>query len=181
MKNVTSSRRQIVMAVLLGLATVGAAMRYWAKDPSVWHDIGTLLLVLWLPAVGNLVGFAIRKLPRRAPAKTDFAAGSAFVPHLRAELTPLPAASALDDAFERRCTLVVGGQGFTARLALPLSQWLAAGTMQSLELELLRPALAQRHLLPDTAFRVVAGTAVIGKGHVTGKTATPESAYEIAA
>ena len=168
MKIVTSLRRQFAMAALLVLATVGATIRYWAHDPSVWHDIGTLLLVLWLPAVGNLVGFAIRKLPRRAPPKTGFTTGSAFVPHLLAEFTPLPTARILDDAFERRCTLVIGEQGFTARLALPLSQWLAAGSTQSLELELLRPALALPHLLPDTAFRILAGTAVIGKGHVIG-------------
>jgi hypothetical protein len=57
MKHVTSSRRQIVMAALIALALVGAAMRYWAADPSLARQIGTLLLVLWLPAVGNLVAF----------------------------------------------------------------------------------------------------------------------------
>ena len=45
MKYVTSSRRQIVMATLLGLAIVGAAMRYWAPNPSTARDIGTLMLV----------------------------------------------------------------------------------------------------------------------------------------
>lgn len=62
MKTVTSSRRQIVMVVLLVLAVIGAAIRYWAPNPSAARDVGTLLLVLWLPAVGNLVAFAIGKM-----------------------------------------------------------------------------------------------------------------------
>lgn len=171
MKVVSSSRRQIVMAVLLGLASVGAAMRHWADNPSLLRDIGTLLLVLWLPAVGNLVAFVVARLPRRAPRAPDFAAASPFIAHLRAELTPLPLPGAglpaLDPA-EQRCTLIVGEQGFTARLALPLSQWLSAGTTQALELEFLRPSVALRRLPADTVFHVAAGTAVIGKGRITG-------------
>ena len=65
MKYVTSSRRQIVMATLLGLAIVGGAIRYWAPNPSTARDIGTLLLVMWLPAVGNLVAFVVRQLHKR--------------------------------------------------------------------------------------------------------------------
>jgi uncharacterized membrane protein len=65
MKYITSSRRQIVMATLLGLAIVGAAVRYFAPNPSVTRDIGTLLMVMWLPAVGNLVAFAVRQLHKR--------------------------------------------------------------------------------------------------------------------
>jgi hypothetical protein len=65
MKYVTSSRRQIVMATLLGLAIVGAAMRYWAPNPSTARDIGTLLLVMWLPAVGNIVSFVMREWHKR--------------------------------------------------------------------------------------------------------------------
>ena len=65
MKYVTSSRRQIVMATLLGLAIVGGAMRYWAPNPSTARDIGTLLLVMWLPAVGNLISFVVREWHRR--------------------------------------------------------------------------------------------------------------------
>jgi hypothetical protein len=65
MKYVTSTRRQIVMATLLGLAIVGGAVRYWATNPSTARDIGTLLLVMWLPAVGNLISFVIREWHRR--------------------------------------------------------------------------------------------------------------------
>ena len=65
MKYVTSSRRQIIMATLLGLAIVGAAMRYWAPNPSTARDIGTLLMVMWLPAVGNIISFAVRQFHKR--------------------------------------------------------------------------------------------------------------------
>lgn len=65
MKYVTSSRRQIVMVTLLGLAIVGAAMRYWAPNPSTARDIGTLLMVMWLPAVGNIISFVVRRFRQR--------------------------------------------------------------------------------------------------------------------
>ena len=164
MKIVTASRRQIVMAVLLSLAVLGAAMRYWADNPSMARDIGTLLLVLWLPAVGNLVGFVIRKFPRRARPSNAFRADS-FTAHFSAELTPLPAARAIDPS-QRRCTVVVGSEGFTARLRLPLEPSLAADTAQIGEFELLRPVLASDRLAPGTAFLVLAGTVAIAKGSV---------------
>ena len=65
MKYVTSFRRQVVMATLLVLAIVGGVMRYWAPNPSTARDIGTLLLVMWLPAVGNLVSFVVREWNKR--------------------------------------------------------------------------------------------------------------------
>ena len=60
----TSSRRKLIVIVLLALALVGAGMRYWAPNPSVTRDIGTLLLVLWLPVIGNVVAFVINRVTR---------------------------------------------------------------------------------------------------------------------
>ena len=62
---VTSAGRRLAMAVLLLLAIAGAVIRATAPDPSTLRDIGTLLLVLWMPAVGNLVAYLVRKIPRR--------------------------------------------------------------------------------------------------------------------
>lgn len=169
MKIVTSSRRQLVMAVLLALALLGAALRYGADNPSLARDIGTLLLVLWLPAVGNLVAFFIGKLPRRQRTDNDFAAGAPFTSHLRAELTAQSTATGAPtnlETLERRCTLIVGEQGFTARLGRPLVGWPPAGTAQTVDLELLRPAVALRILPPSTVFHVLAGTTVVAKGRV---------------
>jgi hypothetical protein len=168
MKFVSSSRRQLVMAVLLGLALLGGAMRHWAPDPSLQRDIGTLLLVLWLPAVGNLVAFIIARLPRRPRAANGFAAARPFKPHVTAEISPLPRADvAIALApFGQQCTLIVGNQGFTARLAQPLVQWFDAGTAGAVDLELLHPEPALRELRPGAAFYLAAGTTAIGQGRV---------------
>jgi hypothetical protein len=168
-KVVNSSRRQIVMAVLLSLAAIGGAIRHFADNPSLARDIGTLMLVLWLPAVGNLVAFVVRRIPRPASRPTDFAAGSVFLPHLSAELTPAAGETAPPLApLERRCTLVLGHAGFSARLRAPLSEWLAAGQPRTMELELLRPSLALPQLAPGTAFDLLAGNWVVGRGRVCG-------------
>jgi hypothetical protein len=166
MKHVTSSRRQIVMAALIALALVGAAMRYWAADPSVARQIGTLLLVLWLPAVGNLVAFVIRTLPARARRPTGFGAARAFTPQLIVRISPLEAgASPAPD--ESRFTLVVGSEGFTARTAVPLSQVLAGtGTPPEVLLELLRPKLALPRLPPGTRFHLLVGQVAVAEGTV---------------
>lgn len=150
MKVVDSSRRQIVMAVLLGLALIGAAVRHWAPNPSMLRDVGTLLLVLWLPAVGNLVGFLIRKIPRRA---RDFAPGAVFAPQLYAEVEHLGPHEQLG-----RCTVVVGNEGFTAR---------ARGAGLWMEIEFLRPDLALPKVLARTEFRLLVGTSTV-RGRVAG-------------
>ena len=119
MKIVDSRRRQIVMAVLLGLAAAGAAIRYWADNPSLARDIGTLLLVLWLPAVGNLVAFAVRKLVPRLRRARNFEENRPFKAQLRAEIVPhQPAQPA--EAGTRDCVLVIGHEGFRARTGQPL-------------------------------------------------------------
>jgi hypothetical protein len=161
----TSSRRQLIVFVLLGLAMLGAAMRQWADNPSVERDIGTLLLVLWLPVVGNVVAFVIRRLRPPGPS-LDFESGAAFTGQLLVELTPLASCVTGLTPDERGCTLAIGAEGFTARLPLPLAQWLAAGAPQALELQFRRPELALRRLSVDTVFRVMAGAAVVGTGRV---------------
>lgn len=158
------------MAVLLSLAVIGGVIRHFADNPSLARDMGTLMLVLWLPAVGNLVAFVISRMTgRRAHASATFAAGSAFSPHLRAELTPVAREAAQPlPPLEQRCTLLLGQVGFTARLASPLSQWLAAGAEQTIELELLRPSLALPQLAPGTAFDLLVGNSIVGRGRVSG-------------
>jgi hypothetical protein len=169
MKVVTSSRRQIVMAVLLGVAATGGAIRHWAANPSLLHDIGTLMLVLWLPAVGNLVGFVIQRFARREGAARDFAPHSPFRPHLRAVFTPsLPPGAAPVRQSVERCTLVLGQEGFTVRLAMPHRDLLATGQEQTVELELLRPALALPRLVPGTSFALRVDAALVGHGRVLG-------------
>ena len=165
---VTSSSRRVVMSVLLALAIGGGVLRYFAPNPSTLRDVGTLLLVLWLPAVGNLVGYLLRKIPRRARPATEFPPGAAFVPQLRAsiEATAEPSALAALRADERRCTILVGRRGFTARVGAPLARTLGAKGAQEVALELLHPAVALPHLSPGTDFHLLVGATAVAAGRV---------------
>lgn len=156
------------MAALLVLAVLGGVIRYSAPNPSTWRDIGTLLLVLWVPAIGQLIGYLARKIPYSAPPPPEFAPGSPFVAHLQADVTPVVLAGGLPPlpADERCCTVIVGRRGFTARLERPVAQWWAAGGMQRAGLELLRPGAALPHLGAGTEFHILAGTTAIARGTV---------------
>jgi hypothetical protein len=160
----TSSRRQLIVAVLLALAVVGAGVRLWAPNPSLARDIGTLLLVLWLPVIGNIISFALARVRQRR-GRHAFADDAPFRPQLRVELTAAPGQVRLK-APERQCTLVVGTEGFTARLGIPLAQWMTGDQPQALAVELLRPALALPRMASGTTFTVFAGATVVGEGRV---------------
>lgn len=160
----TSHRRQFIVAVLLALALVGAGMRIWAPDPSLARDIGTLLLVLWLPAVGNIVAFAIGRWRAAHPPRPAFDPAAPFEGHLLVELAGLAPAAAAGEA--SLCTLVVGNEGFTARLAQPLARWLDGPQPAVLAVQVLRPALALPRLPAGTAFGILAGTRTVGTGRV---------------
>ncbi|MES2939133.1 MAG: hypothetical protein V4864_15715 [Pseudomonadota bacterium] len=170
----TPSRRQLVMAILLAVAASGAVIRIYAPNPSTLRDVGTLLLVMWLPAVGNLIGYLIRKIPRRAPrVAPGFAADAAFTPHLQVQLQPidLPAHTlAALDPHTRQCALVIGQQGFTARMEQPVLQMLSGAPVP---LELLRPGIALQHLVPGTQFHLLLNTTAIAKGTVAEVLTTP--------
>jgi hypothetical protein len=169
MPKATSSRRTLIVYALLLLAVIGGAMLAWAPKPSLARDVGSLLLVLWIPVISNVVGFAAQKLRLGPGAPPDFEAGSPFTRHLDVDMEPLQrgaAALAPIAPDETRCALVVGKEAFTARLPVPLVQWLASPGMQALPLELLRPDLALPRLAGGTAFSVLVGTAIVGKGRV---------------
>lgn len=153
------------MIVLLSLATAGAVIRALAPDPSTLRDIGTLLLVLWLPAVGNFVAWFARRIPLRAPPATEFASEAAFTPQLRVrvERTEL-AASMPPDA--SACVVLIGRRGFVARLGEPVGRMLAVPGEQEAMLELLHPAGALPQLGAGTKFHLLVGTAAVAKGQV---------------
>lgn len=164
----TPAGRRLAMAVLLLLAVCGAVIRVYADNPSTLRDIGTLLLVLWLPAIGNLVAWLVRKIPRRAPAAAaDFQA--VFTPHLRAQMQPTetpPGFLASIDPSLRRCTLISRSQGFTARVSQPITEIVSSSSPHPVALELLRPQVALQHLTPGTSFHLLVGTTAVLKGEV---------------
>ncbi|MBI2772035.1 MAG: hypothetical protein HYX47_20620 [Burkholderiales bacterium] len=171
MATTISSRRQLIVFILLGLALVGGAIRLLAPQPSVAHDIGNLLLVLWVPVIGNVVAFIIRRARRQMEPARDFAVNSPFHGHLLAELTPLvlpagnaaQAAGALDGGL---CVLAMGTDGFTARLPISMAEWLGSGEARTVQLELLRPALALPRFEHGRVFTVLAGKVAVGTGRV---------------
>lgn len=157
------------MALLLATALVGGAIRHWSPNPSLARDIGTLLLVLWVPAIGNVIAFLVNRFRRHKAARGAFG-GKPFAPQLLVELTPFaanvrPALPDLDPQ-QDECTLVLGSDGFTARISQPLAGWLSQASPQAVQLQFLRPELALPRLPADTAFRVLAGTTVVGEGRV---------------
>lgn len=166
---VTPTRRRLAMAALLALAVSGLVLRTFAATPSTLRDVGTLLLVLWLPAVGNVIAYLLRKIPYRTPPATDFAAGAAFTPHLQAsvEVVAVDAQSLATLApADSRCILVTGRRAFTARVAQPVAQAFGLAGEQPMAFELLHPAAALPHLGGGTEFHVLVGSTGVGKARV---------------
>jgi hypothetical protein len=168
----TPSRRRLIMVVLLSLAVAGGVIRLYADAASPLHDLGTLLLVLWLPVVGNLVGWVLRKLPWRRPKAAvlpGFTPDAPFIPHLQAEVErmDLPAGwlAGLPPGHDTGL-LLVGQRGYTVRSREPLAQVLAAEGSRAVEMELLRPETALPALPPGTAFHWVVGSTAVARGRV---------------
>ena len=165
----TSQRRRLIVFILLGLAVLGGLMRQWAPNPSLARDVGTLLLVLWLPVIGNVVGFLIQRVRQWTRPVTAFAADAPFVAHLWVQLEPAqPPAGRETRPDGEICTLVLGSEGFTARLGLPMAGWHVQGQVDSAELQFLRPAVALRRFPVATRFSVIANGQVVGTGRVLG-------------
>ncbi len=165
-----SVRRQIITAVLLFAALLGGLVRWLAPDPSLARTLGSLMMVLWLPAVGNIIGWLIHraKMPKNPPQ--GFAAGTVFEPHARIELTLLAADTPLLSRPIRAGyfdgAMVVGSEGFTVRLAVPVEGEPVPEVPCTLEVQFVRPALALAKLTPDTKFALLSGRTLLGTGYV---------------
>ena len=172
MSSTIQSRRKLIVAILLCVAVGGAVVRHYATPGSTTRDIGTLLMVLWVPIIGNVIAWLIGKLPRRAPPAepATFGAASAFTPHLRVELTLRPPAIPSHDVplapGEYRCALVVDNEGFSARWLVPHGKQLERGKAHALDVELLSPGMASARFPEGGAFRVLVGDSFIADGRV---------------
>ena len=178
------SRRKLIVIVLLFIAVGGAMIRYFVPPPSTLRDIGTLMLLLWIPVIGNVVGWLFGKVrvarqaaksarstetappaPPVAPISTG-----AFAADLIVEFTLRPAAVPAEDLpiaeGEHQCAFVVGSEGFSARWRVPEGKSFYRGTAQTLEAQFLSPTLALPKFKPGTAFRMLVGDAFIGDGQV---------------
>jgi hypothetical protein len=168
-------RRKVIVAVLLCVAVGGAIVRHYATPGTTTRDIATLLMVLWVPIIGNVIAWLIGKRPRRAPrspaaAPPGFDTAAAFAPHARVELVfrkpALPSQDVPIAPGEYLCALVLDKEGFSARWIVPPGESLERGKPAVLDIEYLSPALAQPRLPQGTAFRVLVGDSFVADGRV---------------
>lgn len=174
------SRRKLIVVVLLFLAVAGAAIRHFATPGTTTRDIGTLMLLLWIPVIGNVVGWLMGRLkrpPKPVPAseaavadRIALATETPFRAHALADITLRPAAVPAEDAWiaegEHYCAFVVGNEGFSGRWQVPAGGEFRRGTRQRLPVEFLSPDVARPRFAPDTAFRMLVGEAFIGDGTI---------------
>jgi hypothetical protein len=168
-------RRKVIVAVLLCVAIGGAIVRHYATPGTTTRDIATLLMVLWVPIIGNVIAWLISKRPRRAkPAAVDappsFDTTGAFTPHARVELVfrkpGLPSQDVPISSGEYRCALVIDKEGFSARWFVPPGEVLERGTAAEVDIEYLSPTLAQPRFAQGAAFRVLIGDSFVADGRV---------------
>ncbi|MDQ0079752.1 hypothetical protein SAMN05518669_101518 [Variovorax sp. YR634] len=168
-------RRKVIVIVLLCVAVGGAVVRHYATPGTTTRDIATLLMVLWVPIIGNVIAWLISKRPRRAPSAPavmppSFDTAGAFTPHARVELTfrkpALPSQDVPIAPGEYRCALVIDKEGFSARWVVPPGDALERGKPAALEVEFLSPAVAQPKFAQGAVFRVLIGDSFIADGRV---------------
>jgi hypothetical protein len=172
-------RRKVIVIVLLCVAVGGAIVRHYATPGTTTRDIATLLMVLWVPIIGNVIAWLVSKRPRRAPraaaaaaatASPSFDTAGAFTPHAQVELIFRKAALPSQDVpiapGEYRGALVVDKEGFSARWIVPAGEALARGKPAVLDVEFLSPAMARPKLAQGADFRVLIGEAFIADGRV---------------
>jgi len=164
-------RRRLIVIILLCVAVGGAVLRHLATPGSTLRDIGTLLMLLWVPIIGNVISWLIARMRRPAAlAPSPFEDRGAFEPHALVELTlrqlTIPSHDTPVAEGEHRCALVVDNEAFSARWWVRPGEAFRRGTAQTLEVEFLAPALALPRFPADTAFRMLVDESFIGDGRV---------------
>ena len=171
-----SSRRQTITAILLLFAVGGGLLRWLAPQPSLARDMGSLLLVLWLPIIGNIIAWLVARAHKPKNAPPGFAPDSPFTPSAHITLTLLaaevPSQSRPIRAGLFHCMVVVGHEAFSARLQVPPHAEPVPEVAQPLEVEFLRPEVALPKLKPGTDFTLLSGRTLLGRGQVQ-QLATP--------
>ncbi len=172
MTGIQAKRRFIVFA-LLCVALGGALLRQLSEPGSTARDVGTLLMLLWLPIIGNVIAWLIAKVRRPVAAEpAGFEWGSTFRPHALVEFTmrtpQLPSEDSPVLEGEHRCVLVVDNEGFSARWIVAPGQAFRRGTAQTFQVEFLKPAIALQRFQRDKAFRMLVAESFVGEGRVLG-------------
>ncbi|MBC7954846.1 MAG: hypothetical protein H7Y33_03105 [Cytophagales bacterium] len=163
-----SSRRFFIVVVLLVAAVAGALLRIFSAPQSTPYDLGTLLMVMWIPVVGNIISFLARKLRPTAPSPPTFSSSMAFVPQLVVELQ-LHSEPGLDLPRKEQdgrihCLFLLGTEGFSVRVALLESHTI--GTPPCAQAQFLFPAAALPKFQIGSTFQLMQGRSGIGTGQV---------------
>lgn len=170
MKYNISSRRQIITIVFLILAVGGGLVRWLVPEPSLVRDLGSLLLVLWLPIVGNIIGWLMIRARTPKVLPPGFAPDAAFVPSAKIELTLFPADVPAESRPVRvglfHCMVVFGSEAFSARLQVPPGAEPVPEVPQVMQLQFLRPELALPRLQLEGNFILLSGRKALGRGRL---------------
>jgi hypothetical protein len=163
-----SSRRFFIVVVLLVTAVAGSLVRSLSAPQSTPYDVGTLLMVMWVPVVGHVVGFLARKLRPKALAPLSFSSAMPYVPQI---VVALELRSAHDLDLPKReqdgrihCLFIAGTEGFSVRVSL-LAIPMASGALGA-EAQFLVPSAALPKFPIGCTFRLMQGSSAIGTGQV---------------
>jgi hypothetical protein len=167
------ARRKLIVILLLCVALGGAALRHLSLPGTTARDIGTLLMLLWIPVIGNVIAWLIGRVKRKPAAQAPvatFAEAAPFRAQVQVELTLRPPSVPAEDIViaegEHHCAFVLGNEGFSGRWLVPEGGSFRRGTAQRLPVEFLSPALALPKFQPGTVFRMLVGESFIGDGRV---------------
>lgn len=167
------ARRQLIVILLLCVAAVAAVIRHHAEPGSTVRNVSTVMMLLWLPVIGSIVGWCYGRLLRKpAPpaGPAGFAPAQAFHPHALAEITlrrsSVPAENIPKQAGEHRCVLVVGSQGFQMRWQLAAGDMLRQGETREVPVQFLAPQMALPACPQGTVFRMLIGETFVGDGRL---------------
>lgn len=165
------ARRKLIVIILLVVALGGAAIRHYATPGTILRDTGTLLMLLWIPIIGNIISWLVARIRRPAvPVPSGFDKRTGFTVHATVELTLRPPQIPAEDrpvaVGEHRCALVVDNQGFSARWRVDAGQRVMRGQPFLVDVEFLAPSVALPNFRPESTFRMLVGESFIGDGHV---------------
>ena len=160
------SRRKRIALLLLAIACAGLVLFLASPPKSTLHDLGLLLMMVWLPVLSNFVVWFAKK---RAPLVTlpqGFDPQAQRQPHVSVQAvfqTPPPCAAGSDGKLEYVGLALLGTEAFTLRLwsqDCTAQPWTTQTRLDLLG-EFLNPGIALPRFAVGTQARLLAGRAEV--------------------
>ncbi|MBA3599214.1 MAG: hypothetical protein H0W40_17830 [Methylibium sp.] len=163
-----SSRRFFIVVALLVTAVAGALLRSFSAPQSTPYYLGTLLMVMWVPVVGNVISFFAKKFRPSVPVPPTFSSSMPFVAQVVVELKlhseQAPALPRREQDGKIHCLFITGTEGFSVRVSLLESH--IAGEAVGAEAQFLLPAAALPKFPVGSSFHLMQGRLGFGTGQV---------------